>query len=338
VDDFSAHSRIQNIRESNVPIYRISGWYDGGNVNSCIKGYRATPNTKKMLIGAWDHGPSEEVSPFGKNRKAKFDIYAEMLRFFDFYIKGVQNGIDTEPPIYYYQMGKEEFLPLQAWEPSKIPTQTLYLGAQNQLSATANPNPTGVTAYQCDYTVGTGGGSRWNSLTPLFRYEKWIDYPNRAGVNKKMLVFDNAPATENMQITGHPVVDLYLSADATDATVFVYLEDIAPNGKVTYITEGMLKASHRKISTETPPYPVAAEYRSFKKSDMQPLVPNEVSRLCFDMLPISYLLQKGHRLRVSIASSDDDHFEVIPENIRPKTLQIYHTAQHPSQVKIPVIK
>jgi putative CocE/NonD family hydrolase len=141
-----------------------------------------------------------------------------------------------------------------------------------------------------------------------------------------------------MQITGHPVVDLYLSADATDATVFVYLEDIAPNGKVTYITEGMLKASHRKISADTPPYPVAAEYRSFKKSDMQPLVPNEATRLCFDMLPISYLLQKGHRLRVSIASSDDDHFEVIPENIRPKNFQIHHSSQYPSQVKIPVLK
>lgn len=330
IDEFSIHNRRKEIESTNVPMYRISGWYDGACVSSTIKGFLNTSNSKKLLIGPWDHGPHEHISPFRKSNKYDFEMYAEMMRFFDFYMRGVDNGIDKEPQVHYYQMGTETFRSSDVWPPRESQLQTFVLSTSEQ----AQQSKADKSDYTCDYTVGTGGTARWNSLTPLYRHGD-TEYNGRAEMNKKMLVFDKAPVTENVEITGHPLVDLYFSADAEDVCLFAYLEDVAPDGTVTYITEGQLRAAHRNESRQEPPYRWFGAFRAFNRDEMQPLVPGKVERARFDMIPTSYLLQKGHKLRVSIAVSDVDHFDV--GNTRPKTLSIYHNSQYPSMVEVPMM-
>ncbi|MCP4437990.1 MAG: CocE/NonD family hydrolase [Aureispira sp.] len=335
-DDFSIHARIKEIEASKVPIYRISGWYDGGNVNSAFKGFNNVSNTEKLLIGPWDHGPHDHVSPFAKSPKVQFDVYLEMLRFFDYHMKGIQNGINEEAPIHYYQMGDEKFRSTQTWPIAKAKAQKHFFSSDNFLYTTQKDAKNGSIEYTCNYELGTGGGSRWNSLTELYRYEKHTHYDDRKEINEKMVLFSGPVLEEAMEITGHPILDLYFSADAKDATVFVYLEDVAPNGKVTYITEGQFRAQHRKISTDTPPYKHCEPYHSFKKEDMQDLTPGEVTNLSFGLLPTSYKIPKGHQLRVSLSTSDIDHFDNFEE--RPTKLNIYCSTEHPSSIDIPVVK
>ena len=86
----------------------------------------------------------------------------------------------------------------------------------------------------------------------------------------------------------------------------MYLEDVDENEKVTYLTEGMLRALHRKVSTDTPPYKIFVPYHSYLRKDGLPLIPGEVSDLHFGLFPISALIRKGHRIRIAIAGADQD--------------------------------
>ncbi len=341
VDDFSVHRHARAISEAKVPIYRISGWYDGANVNSAIKGFWNTPNTEKLLLGAWDHGPEQHISPFDYQKKTQFDVFSEMLRFLDFHMLGIQNGIDKEPAVAYFQMGTEEFKRATAFPPTDMqmrvhalqPTQLLANGVTQKSSAD-------YTTYQPALPlVGTGGGSRWNTLTPLYRYEKKTGYPERSAVNQKMLCFTLPAEAENLEITGHARIDLYISSDTTEAPLFVYLEDVDPKGRVTYITEGVMLASHRKEVEQK-----AGEYKTthspvnhtFRLQDRAPMEPRAVEAVRFELLPTSYLLRKGHSLRVSIATSDADHFDT-PESLAMKPLRIYHNAEFPTTLHLPVV-
>lgn len=332
-DDFSIHNRIKAITASEVPIYRISGWYDGANVHAAIKGYMSVSNTKRLLIGPWDHGPDENISPFAPNNKVHFEVYTEMLRFFDFYVKGIDNGIDEEKPVHYYQMGKEKFVAADTWPIPAAKEEIYYVSTANSL--TKNNEKKGVATYQCDYTVGSTEQARWNSLTGMYRNGE-IDYKDRSDINKKMLLFTAEPSQQDMEITGHPVVDLYLSADTTDTYLFVYLEDVAPDGKVTYITEGQLRAIHRKITDPSKaPYTHAVPYHTYHKADNMPLKKGEVAAINFGLQPTSYLLQKGHRLQISLAVADIDHFDLLDE--KPTEIKVHFSEEHPSSIRVPVI-
>lgn len=335
-DDFSIHSRLAAIIDSKVPIYRISGWYDGGNVHSAIKGFMNVPNTERLLIGPWDHGPHNQVSPFHKGHKATFPIYVEMLRFFDFHLKKVANGIDQEAPIHYYKMGPEQFATASTWPIPNTSSETYYLSQNQTLVNDISNIKTGKIDYSCDYTVGGTNSSRWNSLTTLYKNGP-TQYPNRAKINEKMLLFTSEPLSKATQVTGHPVIDLNLSIDSTDSYFFVYLEEVAPNGKVTYITEGQLRAAFRKISDKaSAPYQIVGPYHSFKRADMAPMVPHQVTPISIALQPISYQIPAGHRLQISIAVADISHFDL--PTTKPTNLSIHTSPEGKNQLHLPIQK
>jgi len=117
----------------------------------------------------------------------------------------------------------------------------------------------------------------------------------------------------------------------------VYLEDVHPSGEVTYVTEGQLRAIHRKLSNEEPPYKTPVPYRTFMKKDAMPLVPGEPAELVFDLLPTSYQFLKGHSIRVAIAGADKDHFPVANTSL-PPTLEFHRDSEHASFIDLPVVR
>lgn len=121
-----------------------------------------------------------------------------------------------------------------------------------------------------------------------------------------------------MEICGSPEINLKIKADVPDCVFFIYLEDVAPNGQVYYLTEGILRAIHRKLSQDEPPLAQLGSYHSFKKDDASPLNPGEVSAVRFALQPVSALLRAGHRLRVSLAGHDRGTFPRIPSRENPQ--------------------
>lgn len=319
IDGYSVHRQLATMAAGGTPIFVISGWYDGANARAAIHNYRSSAPTQRLLIGPWDHGPKEFISPFGKNAKVTFDVYSEMLRFFDYHLYGIDNGITAELPVAYYNMGQEEWRETTTWPVPETQLQKLYLSGEESLLATPEDITPGILKYQVDTTQSTGGGSRWNSLTPAFRYQK-IGYPDWTERSRNLLTFSYAPQSQSLDITGHPVIQLSLRADATDATIFVYLQDRAPDGTVTYITEGQFRALHRQESAQRPPYPVFGPYHTFTEAAGQPIKSGQEFTVSFDLLPVSYTIPAGHQLQLAIAGADASHFEVLPNG--PTTLEV----------------
>lgn len=314
-DAFSIHTNRDKVANSGTAIYRIGGWYDGALAKSCVEGYMNSANTVKVLVGPWDHGPQYNVSPYAHTKDVNLNVRLEMLRFFDHYLKGIENGINNEPAITYYTVGAEDWNTANTWPVKSTENKQLFLSNDNSLSTSSAQAKGGKLNYRIDYTATTGGTSRWNSVTGLYMHGP-TNYDNRAVEDKKLLCFTSAPIQQPTEITGHPVVKVNVAADAANATLFAYLEDVAPDGTVTYVTEGLFNAEHRKVKDDAvyrTPYPD----HTYNKSDAQPVVKNELMELEFDMLPISYQFKKGHSIRVSIAGADAGHFnlpEPKPEN------------------------
>ena len=162
-----------------------------------------------------------------------------------------------------------------------------------------------------------------------------VHYGDRAEADKRLLTYTSKPLHQAVEITGHPVIYLQMSSTQSDGAVIVYLEEVAPDGTVTMLTEGGLRLIHRKVSSETPPYPVFGPYHTFEKKDAMPMQPGERTEIGFDLLPLSVRVKKGHALRVAIAGHDKDCFERLPPS-GEQTYVINRNADATSYIEIPV--
>ncbi len=129
-----------------------------------------------------------------------------------------------------------------------------------------------------------------------------------------MLTYTSPPLDRDLEVTGHAVVTLSVTSTATDGNFFVYLEDVAPEGTSTYVTEGMLRALHRKLSTAKPAYRTLYPFRSYQRRDGQPLVPGRPATLTFQLIPTSVLFKAGHRIRIAVAGADKETFQRLPSS------------------------
>lgn len=206
----------------------------------------------------------------------------------------------------------------------------LYFDADHRLGTGRLSAQDASDHYAVDNTTGTGNTSRWNSLADVD-----VIYPDRSSADQKVLCYTSPPLDMDTEVTGYPVITLEVSSTATDGEFFAYLEDVDAKPKVTYVTEGELRALHRKLSTEPPPYNQVTPYHSFKRADAMPLVPGEVSELVFALQPTSYVFKRGHAIRVALAGADKDHFAVLPGPV--PTWDVQRNATHASHTDLPVM-
>jgi putative CocE/NonD family hydrolase len=152
---------------------------------------------------------------------------------------------------------------------------------------------------------------------------------------KGQLAYTTTPLEQDIEITGYPIITLFIKSTHDDGNFFVYLEALDEQGNAHYLTEGMLRAIHRKLSTDTPPYKQFVPYHSFKRSDAMPLIPGEVTEITFGLNPISALIRRGWSLRVSISGADKGTFARIPLTGSPN-VEILLGGEQPSFIEIPL--
>jgi len=331
IDVFSPHVYLADLRASGAAIYSYSGWLDGAYQHGAIKRHLNLPRAQsKLILGPWDHGGRQDISPFTPERRTDFDHDAELIRFFDCHLRRVDNGIMEEAPVRYYTLGHERWRTTEEWPPPECRPTSWFLAAGNQLQAQAQEE-SGCDSYVVDLAAGTGMRSRWRSLVGL---AVPLGYGDRAAADRRLLCYTSAALGEDVEVTGHAVVYLYAESTAPDGAVHVYLEDVAPSGRVTLVTEGQLRLLHRRLSDHEPPYRTVVPYRSFTREHAAPLVPGEVAELCFDLLPTSYVFFRGHALRVAIAGTDRDHF--APLVAHAPTLRFHRGGARRARIELPV--
>jgi putative CocE/NonD family hydrolase len=325
---------VEQINASNIPIYIWSGWYDI-YVLDASQWFVNLENPKKLALGLWAHRP-----PVFNTQERIALSSTEHLRWFDYWLKGVDNGIMEEPAIHYttkHSEGEWKWRAAEVWPLPEVedvrfyfsqgPTNTVASVNDGGLVRDAPGSDEGKDSYTTDYTATSGPTSRWNLAE--------MSYPDMTANDVRALTYTSHELENNVTVTGHPVVTLHVSSTAPDGDFYAYLEEVEASGESIYVSEGVLRASHRAQSE--PPFDNMGlpYHRSFEK-DLQPLVTGEVATLVFDLLPTSNLFDAGHRIRVTVTCADADNAEtrtVTP----PPEVTLYRTREHASSITLPIV-
>ena len=332
--DISPFGLRQEIESSGIPMFIQMSWHDAASVNGTLSRYLTFSNPQQVIIGPWSHGGDEHTDPFldpetptDPSEEAQLQA---VIQFFDNYLKG-EATTPLQSSISYYTLGAGSWQTTTTWPPPGVAEQHWYFAADGTLVSSPPAGAAGTDEYTVDFTASTGEASRWH--TPLGGD---VVYPDRREEDGKLLTYTSAPLTADLQITGHPIVTLYVASTATDGAFFVYLEDVAPDGRVTYITEGVLRALHRQESEATPPFVPFGPYHSFSAAAGRPLTPGEVTKISFSLIPTSVIIKAGHQIRVAIAGHDASSFAPIAQESKP-VITVYRNELYSSAITLPIL-
>lgn len=300
-----------------VAIYSISGWYDGaGYSNAAITRFLTLPNHQhRLLLGPWDHGARTNVSPWREQTGAQFPVLAEVLRFFDHHLRGIDTGLQDEQPVHYFTMHSEQWQGSDVWPPVAQSTRW-YAGANGQLQSQAGS--AGSDAYQVDFTASTGSQTR---LERLGAQGVETYYPDWSERQAQYLHYTSAPLNAAMELSGHVTASLQITSSQTDAAAYVYLTEVLADGSCRYITEGLLRALHREGLSQSPDYVASWPVNTYDRDSARLLEPGVPARLTFALLPVSWVFAAGSRIRISIGGADQHHGPQVPHG-RPPLLEI----------------
>ncbi len=326
---FSPYHYAEGIREE-VAIYSVSGWMDGaGFANGAIARFLSLPNKRQhLLLGPWDHGGRANASPFRDAVEPRFAVLAEVLRFFDHYLMRRDTGLSAEAPVHYFSMHEETWHAAPAWPPV-TETKRLALGGDGTLADA--PGADGEDRYQVDFTVGTGQSTRHERLAAEDTREY---YPDWRGRDERMLRYTSEPLAADAEVSGHAVVDLWMASSEGDAAVHVYLSEVEGDGNVRYVTEGVLRALHRREAAPEPRQRWSWPFRTFARADAQPMPSGQLENLRFALLPTSWTFRRGSRVRLAIAGADIDHYGQVPHG-RPPLLTVRRGRTMASAITLP---
>ena len=336
MDDFSVLRYRADIERAKTPLFFWGSWLDGATADVVLRSFATYANPQRAVIGAWSHHYLNHGSPYcppGTDlRPSQPELWQEATAFFDHHLGDAEDARFSERRLYYYTMGEEAWKVTDRWPPAGSETQRWYLTDGNGLSREAPTADAGSDAYVVDVEASTGPTNRWQTQDGVTK----VAYPDRAQADERLLTYDSAPLSEDVEITGYPVVTLHVTSTATDGAFYVYLEDVDEQGRVHYLTEGLLRALHRRESDREPRFALFVPHHSFLREDAMELVPGEVAEIRFGLLPTSALVRKGHRLRIAIAGHDASTFARIPAEGSP-TVTVHRDRVRASHVDLPIV-
>lgn len=283
---------------------------------------RCSNAPRRSIIGNWVHSWPDSAYP-----GPTMDWLGLTVRFFDHWLKGIENGVTDEPALVYFRREYTAPEPFPAalngsWqaEPGypieRVRRVELHLAAGDapgvgRLTGHGAAAPA-VERFEHRSTIGTRGSLSWGSGHP----------PN--GLARDLRIdealtptFTSKPLTEPLDILGFPEAVLHLASSARVAHVVVRLADVAPDGASHQVSAGILNLTHRESHT-----------------DPSPLEPGHVYELHVPLRATGYRFLPGQRIRLSIATA---YWPVIWPSPEPATNELHMGAAHPSRLVLPVV-
>ena len=322
----------------NVPCFTIGSWYDFmciGSIDSYVGRHRhGGPNSRgkqQLLLGPWLHGRNKEVNKVGDltyPENARFPMEAHMVRWFDHYLKGADNGIDRDPPVRYYPMGAvgEKDAPGNIWREAKdwpvaAKANAYYLQSGGKLTTQAPDEEKGETSFRADplhpNEIPARGFPGAQDARP---FEKQAE----------VRTFTTEILTEPVEWTGLVQAELYVTSSAPDTDFIVRVSDVYPDGRSILLMDYVRRARYRD---------------GYRKEVF--LEPGKVHKVAFDIGWTSQIFNRGHRIRITVASTGAPFYESNPNTGLPLTIEppektqvarntVQHHRQHASRILAPV--
>ena len=327
--------RFEKVR---IPVFLTAGWWDyyAGSAFDLWLGLKrngATPEVR-ITIDATQH-----ISQFPKDGRdygeGRENIAEASVRWLDYVLKGQENGLEDEPPIKVFTMGANKWQHYDNWPPSDSVATRVYLhNTGGDRFGTLDPTPPGreppsAYLYDPDDPVPTLGGNHsiWfhHALVPVGSFdhsahEKRLD----------VLVFSSNVLESDTEVTGPVEVRFWAASDAPDTDWTAILLDVGPDGRPYNVTMGIVRARYRH-GIYNPP---------------ELLTPGKIENYTLHLMPTSYVFKKGHRIRLSLSSSNFPLWDRntntggdIATETRTRVAQqrIYHDQDHPSHLLLPVV-
>jgi uncharacterized protein len=350
---------------ADVPVYHVTGWYDSWALQVANLNYPGLRDHKRslqrLIVGPWTHS-RPEASYAGEAQftaDAAIDLNAFELRWFDHWLKGIDNGIGREAPVRIYVMGGGDahktpegrvfvgghWRDERAWPLARAKPSAYFLHADGILS-TEPPTAHAPLTYRFDpqHPVPTLGGNissqgalaAAGALDQRCRLQLWSCADgNPLAARNDVLVFQSAPLAQDLEVTGRLIVKLWASSDSPDTDFTAKLIDVYP-------ANGDFPAG---IDFNIGDSIVRARYRN-GAAQAEMLAPGKPYEFTIEMYPTSILFKRGHRIRLDISSSNFPRFDVNPntgeplnDNRRWQVAEntIYFDPAHPSRILLPVV-
>jgi predicted acyl esterase len=322
----------------NVPCFTIGSWYDFMNQGSIASfqgrqknGGENSRGKQQLIIGSWLHGRLNKGNKVGDlvyPENATWPEYDHMIRWFDYWLKGKETGVAKEPAVRYYVMGAvgEQDAPGNVWRtaddfPPLARMTPMYLAADGQLATTAPVAETGSTSYVSDPKNPMSiPGTSFPGAQDSQAFEQQAE----------VRTFTTEPLESAIEWTGRIRAELYLSSTAPDTDVIVRVSDVYPDGRSILIVD----------------YPQRLRYRDGFDHEVL-MTPGDIAKVAYDIGWLSQVFNKGHRIRVTVASTGSPLYEPNPQNGKPATIEfpddaavatntIHHSRAHASRILAPV--
>ncbi|MBV7327953.1 CocE/NonD family hydrolase [Chloroflexi bacterium TSY] len=295
-------------------VYLFGGWRDG-YTNCNLRTFDQLRCPKKVIVGPWLHVAPDQGIP-----GPRINHLHEMVRFYEYWLKGVDNGIMDEPPVTLYV---QQYDPPRAdraltsgfwqheaeWPPARAEEHLLYLTDNDNLQ-TQQTTTTGGATYTYNPTVGTTFGMFSAAAPHILPMDQQLE-------DAYSLNWTSEPLTDSIEMLGYGRVVLYVTTTTDIATVVVRLIDVAPDGTAALVTKGLLNLTHRD-SHEQP----------------SPLEPDQVYEVTVPLDATSWLFESGHQIRIGIAGADFPNSWPSP---KPYVGTIHFGGNCPARLLLPTV-
>lgn len=295
-----------------VPCFTLGSWFDFmcvGSVESFIgRQHHGGPNSRghqQLLIGPWLHGGNREITKVGELTfpdQARFAMTAHMIRWFEHYLKGFDNGADRDPTVRYYVMGAldEPGAPGNDWRtaedwPLPVRNDSYYLHEGARLSTHAPDEPRSSTEFLADPEHPAEIAGR---AFPGARDARPFE------TQTEVRTFTTDVLAEPVEWTGKVRAEIFLSSSARDTDVIVRVSDVYPDGRSILLMDSVRRARYRD----------GFDREHFMKT-------GGVAAIAFDVGWTSQVFNRGHRIRITVAGTGAPFYEPNPNTGEPLTME-----------------
>jgi len=349
-DDFWAHLDVSTRHDTlQVAALNIGGWYDiflKGTIDN-FSGMRANAPTdmrdrQHLLLAAWNHSGISRGNPIGTHDFGMratggiIDSDGIQLRWFDRWLRGIENGVDHDPPVRLFVMGSNQWRHEHEWPLARTDWQEWFLhsgGRANSLNGdgvlsreSPASEPPDTYVYNPRNPVPTmGGGLCCNAV-----FSQGGAYDQRAvEAREDVLVYTTPPLDQPVEATGPVRLILHASSSALDTDWTAKLVDVSPCGYARNLTDGILRARYRHSMREG-----------------TPISPGEVIAYEVDLWATSNTFLAGHRIRLEVSSSNFPRFDRNPNTgempgrsaeMVSAVQTVCHSSEYLSRLVLPVI-